>query len=110
MVKSLALKSAGPVGLVPTRKAGIKYKKPRDRLRAWRAKTSPTKTAVKGAPDGRISSEITPEMIEAGIKALQRRGFGNDCDSINSLQSAVSAVFVAMVESCHQARLGLGNG
>jgi hypothetical protein len=55
-----------------------------------------------------LEIEITPEMIEAGIEALQRRGFGNDGDSINSLQSAVSAIFLAMVESSHLFRQSPG--
>jgi hypothetical protein len=40
---------------------------------------------------------VTDEMIEAGVVALQRSGFGNEeGESTNQLRQAVEEVFLAM--------------
>ena len=52
-----------------------------------------------------LEIEITPEMIEARINALNLRGYVlDDVGSIDSLRLAVEEAFVAMVEIFHQAQ------
>jgi len=43
--------------------------------------------------------KISDRMIDAGVEALQRRGYGLDNEPIESLRVAVKAVFCAMAEA-----------
>lgn len=41
--------------------------------------------------------QITPEMIDAGVVALNRSGYGNEDGAISALSLAVQDVYLAMV-------------
>ncbi len=46
-----------------------------------------------------MSREISDRMIDAGVEALQRRGYGLDNEPTDLLRVAVEAVFRAMAEA-----------
>lgn len=47
-------------------------------------------------PLGAGAPEVTHQMIEAGVSALQRRGVGLDGEATSFLEDAVCEVFLAM--------------
>ena len=46
--------------------------------------------------------KISDRMIDAGVEALQRRGYGLDNEPTDLLRVAVEAVFRAMAEASHR--------
>jgi hypothetical protein len=63
-------------------------------------------TLTKQAQDigiGRQADAMTTAMIDAGVEALQRRGYGLESNEpTDSLRLAVKAVFCAMAEASHR--------